>query len=245
MRLLSIDWDFFFPVLSMLEDKDFLYDWGHKEGFSFMLNEIWYIRAGSFLRSNLPLPSTSGKETDFWGRFRFSKDATLHYGDSHALIYLPEVSGGTSEIWNFDAHHDSFRKLSEIFKDGSGIVTCDNWATVLHSLRRIKIHTFYPEWAPWMMEDKPSTEMEVQIDPGVPFRRVFDNVFLCRSGSWTPPWIEEEFWKFLESCPLKQRVSLDNMTKRTFSMDQVYEVNKGLEEMIEAQERGTFRKAGE
>jgi len=243
VRLLSIDWDYFFPVLRDIDDTSFLYDWGHEENIPFMLDEIWYTRAGNFLRSGLPLPDTSGKEAVFWSRFRFSENATLFYGDSHSLIYSPQVSSSTTEVWNFDAHHDSYHKMSEIFKDGSGVVTCDNWATVLHVMRGVKIHTFYPEWASWMMEDKPCTEMKVQVDPGMPFRRVFDAVFLCRSAGWTPPWVEEKFYGFLESCPIKQRTLLDGMTKREFSMDKVYEANRQLRELMEAQERGTFKKA--
>lgn len=226
MRLLSIDWDYFFPRPGFEEDKDFLYDWGHREDIPFMTSSIWDIRAASFLRLGKPLPATSGAELQFWNRFKFSPDAVLYYADSHSQIYKPEVRVGITTVWNFDAHHDAYHKPSDIVK--GKVVTADNWAVVLHLYHGVTIYTYLPEWAEWMLEDKPKTEVNVQIDPGVPFHRVFNRVFLCRSGAWTPTWIEDNFWKFLESCPITKRVSLDQMTRRTFSVQDAIGLNKQL-----------------
>jgi hypothetical protein len=31
---------------------------------------------------------------------------------------------------------------------------------------------------------------------------VFDTIFLCRSASWAPPWIDPQFKTLLDTCPV-------------------------------------------
>lgn len=69
-RLLSVDWDYFFPELSFDPDKWMLYDWGHRDVGNFFLDTLWYNRAAGFLMNNLPIPGTSGQEKRFWDRFQ-------------------------------------------------------------------------------------------------------------------------------------------------------------------------------
>ena len=60
MRLLSVDWDFFFPELSFDPQKWMLYDWGHRDSGNFFLDQLWYDRAVGFMKNDMPLPMTTG-----------------------------------------------------------------------------------------------------------------------------------------------------------------------------------------
>jgi hypothetical protein len=218
MRLLSIDWDFFFPVPHPKDDPRFMYDWNHAERGRFFLETIWGIRAAQFLASDTDLPGTSGEEEDFWERFCFSDNPVLHYADSHVMIYKPEVMFQVDEVYNYDAHHDAFDSVEYVI--GKGSVDCGNWATGYY-IAGIDIYTVYPRWKAWMMEDEPQIDVNPSVDTGNVDKRKFDRVFICRSGSWTPPWIEEQFWKFLENCPVKTRVRVDDITRRELDMEEV------------------------
>lgn len=217
MRMLSVDWDYFFPIPEY--DPGYLYDWGHNENYGkFMLEDIWIIRAAAFLRNGLPLPDTSCMVKDFWSRFNL-KDCTLFYADSHVNITKPEALSGISEIWNFDTHHDSYTPIHQIAHDMK--VNCQNWAVGCY-LMKVNLKTFYPSWASYRAEvDKPSIPVRIQIDNGQQFKRRFDRVFVCRSGAWTPTWLEDKFWRFVEECPAKKKVKLGNMERRQFSVGEV------------------------
>lgn len=225
MRLLSIDWDFFFPILSPLEDKDFLYDWGHAETGHLMTEGIWPIRAAQFMENNLPLPGTSGEEEAFWNRFHFSKAAVLYYADSHSRIFLQEVMENVTEVTNFDAHHDAYEGMDAVFEKKS--VDCSTWATG-YRLCRVDVRTIYPQWDAWMMEDTPKADVNPEVDNKHRHKHTYDRAFVCRSAAWTPPWIEDKFWRFLLNCPVKNRKRLDDITRRDFDFKEAEEMAKVL-----------------
>lgn len=230
MRLLSVDWDFFFPVPEL--DREFLYDWGHREDIPFMLEGIWDIRASDFMHRGKILPDTSGDEEKFWDRFKFAEGATLYYADSHCRIFSPEVADGASEVWNFDAHHDAFHTPKQVIK--AGVVSCEDWAIGFY-LNSSKIRVIYPGWGKWLKKNKPTIVIPTVVDSGKPFRKSFDKIFLCRSGAWTPTWIEDKFWKFIDDCPVSNIVKLDNMSRRHFSMKEAKEIGKQLSKQFSIQ----------
>lgn len=220
MRMLSVDWDYFFPIPEY--DPGFLYDWGHNEAYGeFMLNGIWAIRASAFTRNGLPLPSTTGAEENFWSRFNL-KDCTLFYSDSHVNIMKPEAISRVSEIWSFDAHHDSYTPIKQVSRNMK--VSCQDWATGCY-LAGIKLKIFYPKWGSYRaISEKPTIPVCIQADRGQQFRRQFDRVFVCRSGAWTPTWIEDKFWKFVEECPARLKIKLGDMERRQFMVGEVDEL---------------------
>ena len=221
MRLLSVDWDYFLPIPE--DDPHALYDWGHTESISFMKDGIWTIRAGSFLFQGYPLPGLSGDVKDFWGRF-CNLCGELYFADSHSMIYSPKVRSGITEIWNFDAHHDAYWTSKEVQTEGK--VNCENWATVFASMG-VTVKTFFPTWNNYSLEYKmplPLGMPRIQLDPGTPFHKQFDRIFVCRSGAWTPSWLEEAFWDFIASCPTNTRVNVDGVSRREFNIADAQEI---------------------
>jgi hypothetical protein len=237
MRILSVDWDFFFPELSFDPQFWMLYDWGHRDGGSLFLDQLWYNRAAGFLLNDLPLPTTTGEEKNFWNRFQFKEDAKLFFADSHSHIYAPAIhemlsASGFSSIENFDAHHDAGYKGkdSKAALLESGQVTCENWALAYY-LEGIRVRTFYPTWKKWAFkgEGKPGYRIPRMFDSEVIRLKPFDHIFVCRSGGWTPSWLDGDFEKFLAAAPVHDRIELAPCANRnwdTVRMEQYAEMQR-------------------
>ena len=221
MKLLSVDWDFFFKTpwrMKAGERKDQhldLYDWGHRDN-AFFAEFLWPTRAGGFVRNGLPLPGTSGEEVGFWDRFRFAPRTKLYLADSHSLAIHPRVAGRSPQryvaahVWNYDAHHDcGYHKGQAKEAAEQGRYACDDWMVGYHALAG-ELHVRYPRWATAGIEAEPKPEIAVdrRFDDGDTPRDgadrpvVFDTIFLCRSASWAPPWIDPQFKTLLDTCPV-------------------------------------------
>ncbi len=138
MRLLVVDFDYFFPVPQDPGDPLApLFAWAHFETPYYLL-EAWEERALAFLLRGLPLPEARGWQ-GFWGRFAFAPGAVLYYAESNALAFHPEVRRGVEEVVLFDAHHDAgYRPLGEE-------PACDDWMVFYHRLGA-RLRVYYPPW---------------------------------------------------------------------------------------------------
>lgn len=211
MRLLSVDWDYFFPVI--LGSNLQLYDWGHRDTNGSFFNEtIWHFRAAGFLGSGLPLPGSSGAEKTFWQRFRFSRRCELYFADSHLKAIEPQVAKGVIEVWNFDAHHDcgyNAGVVDTVLRTRR--VDCGSWMIAYRVMVGAKLVVRYPIWSPesWGQPDPPdSLEADCQIDDGLPVPVTFGRVLVARSAGWVPPWLDQQFLEFLEAAPIHKRIDL-------------------------------------
>lgn len=210
LNLLSVDWDFFFPEPTSGPEVQ-LYDWGHSEHgiIAVMSQTLWMARAAGFVRHHYPLPRPLPTE-GFWERFTFAEDAAWFIADSHAYAYAPQVrhalDGLVHTIWSYDAHHDCGYGPSprRRFKQ-SRTVSCENWLLAYDTPLVHARHIRYPTWKQTAF----SEERRVPRSLFTEFTRTFDDaqnpppvepfdvVFLCRSGSWVPPWCDGEFVRFV------------------------------------------------
>lgn len=225
---------------------------GHRDGGNIFLNELWYSRALGFALNELPLPDTTGLEEKFWERFKFSKNTTLYYADSHARIYNEEIYKNISETYSFDAHHDCgySNPNNEVERKehlqhwlAVGQVSCQDWAIAYELIHNIRVKVFYPKWKvkdfkckPAKLEVNPIIPIEMFEDDEKPvINKKFDRIFLCRSGGWTPSWLDAKFDKFVESCPVKTKISLDGLKNRDFSqerMEREFERTKTMIDLV-------------
>lgn len=226
MNLLSVDWDFFFPegALDPRTDQDWdLWDWGHREA-RFFIDNIWPVRAEGFLRRGLPLPQLSGEEQGFWGRFRFGPDCRLLHAESHACATLPVVAFSITHVFSFDAHHDfGYGTLANALTAlTKGIGHCDNWL-LYYALSRRRTRVLYPRWKTWAFdtEEAPSAALDRRFDDGKRFRPVIHRVFACRSGAWVPPWCDDAYQAFLDSCPVTSKKAVGETVARSFDLEAV------------------------
>lgn len=214
MRLLSIDWDYFFPKVERPEDQRWpgelwFYDWGHHES-PIMIREIWGTRGADFLYAGKDLPGTTGEERDWWARFSgITPKARTYIAESHAMIVHPRVLDGITEIWSYDAHHDAGYKDDAVERMAKKrTVFADDWA-IMFAHAGIPVHVRYPRWRAYAMEEEtPRVEIDRAVDDGAPVLLPFDRVFICRSGAWTPPWIDADFEEFVARCPVGKRRSV-------------------------------------
>jgi hypothetical protein len=213
MKLLSVDFDYFFPTPQPGSGDWELFDWGMAENELFRVY-LWGVRAASFFYAKRALPGLSGEERLFWRHFNFRRGASLYLADSHAMIVDRAVQQGIDEIWSFDAHHDAGYNAAATQRClNEGEVTCENWALSL-ALGLGPVHVRYPRWMTPDREEEPhvlfraSGGERATYNPREPLP-VFDRVFLCRSGSWVPSWLDAEFLAFAERSRLRT-VWLDN-----------------------------------
>lgn len=211
MRLLVVDFDFFFPVVEDPEDpRFFLYDWAHFET-PYHLLEAWERRALAFLLRGMEPPMPQGYE-GFWERVKASPQAVLYYADSNALAFHPEVRQGVTEVVLFDAHHDAgYRPVGEE-------PACDDWMVFYHRMGA-RLSLRYPLWRAYALEGEPRPQvpLERRVDEGGPIPGV-DRVFLARSGAWVPPWADAAFFAFLSEAPWP-KVNLDGVAPRPFDLE--------------------------
>jgi hypothetical protein len=202
---LIVDWDFFFPI-------DRSWDWVTTEEVSpELLQALWIARAIPFDLSKEPLPTVVSTE-GFWERFRYRFGGKLYVADSNKLAYtavLAEFSDRIADtgVWLFDQHHDCGYKPDALERLAAAGVTCEDWMLALsHLTGTAALHVRYPahrsdafdaEPEPIINLDRRFDSLDDEMLP--PF---FDMVFVCRSGAWVPPWADEKFHQFVQSCPL-------------------------------------------
>jgi len=229
LKLLTVDWDYFFlDKLDSGEPDCLLYDWGHKETQLF-INSLWEIRASGFLRYNLPLPQTTGEDLAFWDNFQFSRGAILYYAESHSFIVDPTVRRGVTEIWSFDAHQDAGygRELS------LSRVTCEDWLAHYHDLGITNLHVRYPLWQKQALENEPPIPIDQKfVGPGETSNLIFDRIFICRSGAWVPSWLDGKFDNFVRACPVGKKICTEEegkLSPRNFSLEVAKQMAQPLE----------------
>lgn len=221
MKLLVVDWDYFFPNpmaagCDTLPRDVFLYDWQPRENL-YMIHGIWSTRAAGFMVHGLELPVVKGFE-GFWDRFTFSDEAIALYGDSNLwacnLHPYPLVEDAVEgEPWEkvtlFDAHHDCGYKGTYEKWAAQDKVNCENWMLVHHQ-RGSALEVVHPPWRQKVdgIESGPLIPVERRIDTGGPVEDVFDAVYICRSGAWVPPWCDEQFTEFVDALGEREGIAM-------------------------------------
>jgi len=198
MRLLSVDWDFFFvdpiggPPTWVPEFKDGKIDFEETQFKS------WLSRATTWTKNGARLPETSGEEREFWARFRFAAECSLFTAEDHRFAAEPVVTENITEVWNFDAHHDAGyeRQPGEGYAD-------ENW--LMAYADNVTKYVRYPRWkkSAFDLEPHPLIEVNRKFDDGLRSERVFDRVFICRSHGFVPPWLDADYRDFVNSCPTR------------------------------------------
>ena len=229
MNLLSVDFDYFFPTKEYNctnTEELCLFDWGHNEGWSpKLLDALWYIRASAFLRLQRELPYEKVPDK-FWDRFNISKNAKLFIADSHSQAAHPKVTNNITDsiVSNIDAHHDcGFDKniVDKVINEQS--VDCSNWC-IYYILRGNIINWLVPDFVPDKVVEKQLESMDSNIvtsslnvyRDNLP-ETEYSRVFLCRSSSWVPPWMDDDFFALVDSYPGK-KIFLSDVEHRNWDI---------------------------
>ena len=198
--LLSIDWDYF---VYTKENGAYLEN-------SRSLVDLWYKRfllakaRGEDIQNAYRLSS----ELDtFWANIRkhfsFAEGVRAFLSDSHALSYDIARETGCTAVYLFDAHADlGYGGPAALQFE----VNCSNWLGKLLQENHItEAHIFY---SPYTLE-KPEHFGFITGKYSIRFRTLSDfaeqtetvavfAVHICRSGAWTPPWLDDRFYSFAD-----------------------------------------------
>ena len=209
--LLTVDWDAFIPVGTKGDPQ--LWDIGHSET-KFHLNTLWQLRGKLYEL----LQVDAALADPFWAamqqRFTNLPDYTL-VSDSHLHVWdwLDDIQ----TVVLVDAHHDCW-------EGPPGQVDCSNWGRRWLARSRTKhLHWVIPDWVDatvyggwnFVQRDKRVTlhKLSDVLKGGVlNLPAQVDRVHVCRSGCWTPPWLDQAFIDWLKAAgrdcwafPVKER----------------------------------------
>ena len=202
--LLSIDWDYFI--------------WAPKEhGRSYWENgknllTTWYKRYLQLKSGGVNIYKVfrlSPEVGVFWEKikqyFRWEKGLQAYVSDSHALSYYLAKEHDCQVVYLFDAHADlGYGGLASLEFQ----VHCGNWLGKLLKEKQVqKAYIFYSP-ATW---EKPEDFREQNSLYPINYLRSWAElkkeipvsvIHICRSGAWTPPWLDQKFGEFLQGLGL-------------------------------------------
>ena len=218
-NLLVVDWDYMFYdpfTAGDTDDEHFrLFEWGHKE-IDWFINSVWPSRAEPFLRNGIRLPQVD-VPVDWWNRFNIAPEAICEVSDSN--MYSGLWGGDTifDHVWLYDAHHDLYRiKTEKELADWheQGCVACSDWMFA-HHIHGAKLHWRWPQWQKQgeiMRQEIPKwVNCDARKDDMGFLDVRFHAVSICRSGAWVPPWCDDKFAEFYNSCPAAEIVQVDDV----------------------------------
>ncbi|KHD38747.1 arginase [Clostridium acetobutylicum] len=223
--LLSIDWDYFIPIKrewceSYLESNK-------------NVQAIWYKRYFKYNNIGIDIANEVkvGKIIDgFWEKinriFNIRKDAKVYVTDSHKWSYRIAKENDCKYVFNIDAHSDlGYEGIKSLMFE----VNCSNWLGKLLGDNIIKNASII--YSPYTYENKEAFN-EINNEFHVNYCKLANiescnnvySIHVCRSGMWTPPWLDKYFFDFVgaskrkivkENCSLRQWKPKDiNLSER-------------------------------
>lgn len=205
--LLSVDWDYFISMDRQCSGS-------YMEGIQNAVN-LWYRRYFQFREQGVNLQdlySLSPEVNTFWKRvkeyFQIGGDTKIYVSDSHALSYEIAVENNCSSVYLFDAHADlGYGGTSSLEFE----LNCANWLGKLRMDKLISEANII--YSPYTME-KPEYFKQREGTGDVQFTSFeclkkdinVSAIHICRSGSWTPPWFDGDFFRFITSLELPYKI---------------------------------------
>lgn len=237
--LLTIDWDYFVPEKPR-------WNLFHAEE-DFFIHDIWNLHA--VIKDLHNIMKTNGKEKTFVEditsyKFNLTEVDYIEVSDSHKVAYDIAIENGITDIISFDAHSD----MGYI---RNGNIGCANWLRFfLEENPESMAYMILSEESNEHFNIKEYTE-NVNITKLDNFIRTgdtiwVDNIHICRSGAWTPPWLDGEFNRFLTKFG-KDLEILDDLEKRKFDIQEANRMyrDKPLKGLIMEGIGGIYEYCGE
>lgn len=205
--LLSIDWDYFMPYIknwngSYIENKRSLIKQWYKKYFESKMNGFDIIKK---LNVGCQLK-------DFWNvisrHFKIDHSIKLIISDSHKFSYDIAKKNSCDEVYSFDSHSDlGYGGISSLKFE----INCANWLGKLLNDNIIsKAHVIYSPYT----GEKPENFKRINSKFNVRYDKL-DNIgnninikviHICRSGAWTPPWLDSKFASFIKKVNLPFKI---------------------------------------
>jgi len=206
--LLSVDWDYFIQIKTE--------NWGSYIENKKNLTDLWYKRflqakaQGRNIKNSFRL---SPEVNTFWERinrfFRFDKGTKAYVSDSHSLSYDIAANHGLRTVYLFDSHADlGYGGISSLNFE----INCANWLGKLFKDNRIDEANII--YSPFTTE-KPEYFKAMNNIFKIRYLSFHDlaecisvaAVHICRSGAWTPPWLDKSFEQFVKASGLPYKIT--------------------------------------
>ncbi len=193
------------------------------------LIDLWYKRyiqakvRGEDIQQAFKL---SPELDEFWPKikecFAFANETKTYVSDSHALSYTIAKENNCKAVYLFDSHADlGYGGLSALNFE----VNCSNWLGKLLKEKQIKTaYIFYSRYTTERPDYFKAQNSIYQIKYcGIRDlegkRIVVSAIHLCRSGAWTPPWLDQKFDQFIAALGLPYEIV--NCPERKWDPDHI------------------------
>lgn len=207
---LTVDWDYFIPctyeqVEELEEDMgaDGIEDW-------------WSFRYLSREMKCTP------EATSFWGYMWPKKPKTACVSESHLAAHHLLKDRECDEIVLVDQHHDCYTEGGGPGCDNAVDVTCGNWARIwLEADPKRRMTWVRPDWlvfdqrfrwddrVPSHLKERVSLVTMAAFRAEVKYYTFVEPAHICRSGGWTPPWLDRNFKDFVKRGKFKHIEVID------------------------------------
>lgn len=224
--IVSIDWDYLFPNIAA-------FDWGHIEN-QFFIHHIWESRVGD--QKAISMRPNYHMEERLRGLLnKRAEGAPLIVAESHSQIWGLLEQHRDHAVLSFDQHHDHGYGSTETPKE----VDCSNWAMAAQDYLDIPTTVVYPKWRNDIPEGPGARTFPAFFDRPWALPEV-SAVFVCRSGAWVPPWVDDRFTDFVQNLAaylgMEQREidNLDIPPERDFTWHKAHKAHYEMRRMMEA-----------
>jgi hypothetical protein len=219
-NLLSIDWDYFIPIKR---------EWGgsYIESKTNLIS-LWYMRYfkgkkdGQDIEKIIDIGKKAMRVWDsIYRYFNISNNAKMYVSESHKLSYDIAKENNCKGVISFDAHSDlGYGGIKSLNFE----VNCANWLGKLLKERVInKANIIYSPYTYEKKEDfnEMNKFFNINYSKGEVINRKVDIsvIHICRSGAWTPPWLDEKFYNFVNG--FKKQYEVINCPHREWNPDKL------------------------
>lgn len=184
--VISVDWDYFIP-------EKISWDLEHKESLLY-LKMLWMHRM--YLKDEMKV---NGLLRGFWDRLPVKGHPLLFVSDSHAYVHQVLQIFKPDRVVLFDAHHDCWKKTNSN-------IYCHDWGTHFRDSggEILWVHPDDEQHRDLVAYSTPPS-LEHQTPETSLVLGSVDAVHICRSGCWTPPWLDKRFISFVKRAEKRLR----------------------------------------
>ena len=205
INVLSIDWDYYVDTSNEIRERCFpkiLNDIISEE----KRIEMWRESYKKYNIKNIGILEEKFQKTIqlIEDIEKDSPKACKITNDSHRFVYdviekeIEEFHDENIKVYNIDHHHDMYQYRTSFDK-----VNCSNWAEILQEELGSK---FDYNWI--KRDDSEEYSLAGKVNCKECFldditEKKFDVIYLCRSGAWSPPHLDNKYNE-LKKCLLKK-----------------------------------------
>jgi hypothetical protein len=235
--LLTVDWDFFVP-----EKPE--WDLSHQETM-LHIETLWGLRV--FGPTNyMEIIKTDGKEINFWDRigkrFKIKKDTPIFVTESHLEAHSLAHFFKTEKVYSFDSHCDIYYSSDAYALANSETINCGCWLGMLLLERIVKEavvtysdHTNEKVQKYGLPGSLRFTKLDNLLDRPPNKQEEISAIHICRSGAWTPPWLDNDFMEFYRKAP--GLLAQEDYVKRAWDINEMLKQRKEILEASKAAQK--------